>query len=158
MTAAVRLMAMISGPRLLEQGKLRFVSTFKLRKSLDSTSSQINCLHHCTNFIFRNRRHIPCITRPLDYSDKISKRLKRHLNSFSVMDLSERYSIVVTVRLVLYQHQITQWVEHLTRKSLPGSNFWLVHHYFSFTVTFGAMPIPETPAKGKNLRDVNSLI
>lgn len=144
MTAAVRLMAMISGPRLLEQGKLRFVSTFKLRKSLDSTSSQINCLHHCTNFIFRNRRHIPCITRPLDYSDKISKRLKRHLNSFSVMDLSERYSIVVTVRLVLYQHQITQWVEHLTRKSLPGSNFWLVHQYFSFTVTFGAMPIPET--------------
>lgn len=125
MTAAVRLMAMISGPRLLEQGKLRFVSTFKLRKSLDSTSSHINCLHHCTNFIFRNRRHIPCITRPLDYSDKISKRLKRHLNSFSVMDLSERYSIVVTVRLVLYQHQIThdQWVEHLTRKSLPGSNF-----------------------------------
>lgn len=144
MTAAVRLMAMISGPRLLEQGKLRFVSTFKLRKSMDSTSSQINCLHHCTNFIFRNRRHIPCITRPLDYSDKISKRLKRHLNSFSVMDLSERYSIVVTVRLVLYQHQITQWVEHLTRKSLPGSNFWLVHQYFSFTVTFGAMPIPET--------------
>lgn len=144
MTAAVRLMAMISGPRLLEQGKLRFVSTFKLRKSLDSTSSQINCLHQCTNFIFRNRRHIPCITRPLDYSDKISKRLKRHLNSFSVMDLSERYSIVVTVRLVLYQHQITQWVEHLTRKSLPGSNFWLVHQYFSFTVTFGAMPIPET--------------
>lgn len=124
MTAAVRLMAMISGPRLLVQGKLRFVSTFNLRKSFDSTSSQINCLHHCTNFIFRNRRHIPCITRPLDYSDKISKRLKRHLNSFSVMDLSERYSIVVTVRLVLYQHQITQWVEHLTRKSLPGSNFW----------------------------------
>lgn len=144
MTAAVRLMAMISGPRLLEQGKLRFVSTFNLRKSLDSTSSQINCLHHCTNFIFRNRRHIPCITRPLDYSDKISKRLKRHLNSFSVMDLSERYSIVVTVRLVLYQHQIAQWVELLTRKSLPGSNFWLVHQYFSFTVTFGAMPIPET--------------
>lgn len=30
----------------------------------------------------------------------------------------------VTVRLVLNQHQITQWVEHLTRKSLPGSNFW----------------------------------
>lgn len=144
MTAVVRLMVMISGPRLLEQGKLRFVSTFKLRKSMDSTSSQINCLHHCTNFIFRNRRHIPCITRPLDYSDKISKRLKRHLNSFSVMDLSERYSIVVMVRLVLYQHQITQWVEHLTRKSLPGSNFWLVHQYFSFTVTFGAMPIPET--------------
>lgn len=85
---------------------------------------ELACLHHCTNFIFRNRRHIPCITRPLDYSDKISKRLKRHLNSFSVMDLSERYSIVVMVRLVLYQHQITQWVEHLTRKSLPGSNFW----------------------------------
>lgn len=152
MTAAVRLMAMISGPRLLEQGKLRFVSTFKLRKSLDSTSSQINCLHHCTNFIFRNRRHIPCITRPLDYSDKISKRLKRHLNSFSVMDLSERYSIVVTIRLVLYQHQITQWVEHLTIENhCQVLTFGLVHHYFSFTVTFGAMPIPETPAKGKNL-------
>lgn len=32
MTTAVRLMAMISGPRLLEQGKLRFVSTFNLKK------------------------------------------------------------------------------------------------------------------------------
>lgn len=40
MTAAVRLMAMISGPRLLEQEKLRFVSTFKLKKSFDSTISQ----------------------------------------------------------------------------------------------------------------------
>lgn len=56
-----------------------------------------NCLHyHCTDLIFRNRKHIPCITRPLDYNDKIFKRPKRHLNSFLVMDLSERYSIVRT--------------------------------------------------------------
>lgn len=123
MTAAARLMARISGPRLLEQGKLRFVSTFKL-KDVNRFDELADCLHQCTNFIFRNRKHIPCITRPLDYSDKIFKRLKRHLNSFLVMDLSERYSIVVTVRLVLNQQQITQWVEHLTRKSLPGSNFW----------------------------------